>query len=39
MIADSGIDVWLVNGEHPDRIIDIIDGKPTIGTKIVSGNS
>ena len=39
MIAELGIDVWLVNGEHPERIIDIIDGKSTIGTKIVSGNS
>lgn len=38
MIAEKGIDVWLVNGMHPERILELVEGKTTIGTKIVSGN-
>jgi len=38
MIASKGIDVWLVNGIYPERILEIIDGKNPKGTKILSGN-
>ena len=38
MIASKGIDVWLVNGKYPERILEIIGGKNPTGTKIISGN-
>jgi isopentenyl phosphate kinase len=33
-IASSGMEVMMVNGLHPDRIVDAAAGKPTIGTLI-----
>ena len=38
-IAQSGVDVLIVNGEKYDRIFDAIEGKSVIGTRIVTGNS
>ena len=38
MIAEKGIEVWLVNGMYPERILELVEGKTAIGTKIVSGN-
>ena len=38
MIAASGIDVILVNGEYPQRVLGAIEGKSVIGTRIESGN-
>jgi aspartokinase-like uncharacterized kinase len=32
------VDVILINGEHPARVIDAIEGKSVIGTRIISGN-
>ena len=34
MIAEKGIDVLIVNGEYPERLLDAIEGKPVRGTKI-----
>lgn len=39
MIAKHDVDVLFVNGEKFHRLADAIEGKPVIGTKIVSGNS
>ena len=39
MIAKRDVEVLFVNGENFDRLTDAIEGKPVIGTKIVSGNS
>lgn len=33
-IASLGIDVWFVNGMHPERIRDVLTGKETTGTVI-----
>ncbi|MEM3001250.1 MAG: isopentenyl phosphate kinase [Candidatus Nitrosocaldus sp.] len=33
-IASLGIDVWFVNGMHPERVADVLRGKDTIGTVI-----
>jgi isopentenyl phosphate kinase len=33
-IASSGIDVMMVNGLHPERIVEAAQGKPTIGSLI-----
>ncbi len=33
-IASLGIDVWFVNGNHPERIADVLKGNDTIGTVI-----
>ena len=38
MIAAEGIDVILINGEIPERVLDAIEGKSVIGTRIESGN-
>ena len=38
MIAANGIDVVLINGEIPERVLDAIEGKSVIGTRIESGN-
>ena len=38
MIAAKGIDVFLINGEIPQRVLDAIEGKSVIGTRIESGN-
>ena len=38
MIAESGIDVWFVNGDYPERVISVIKDEPVRGTRIVSGN-
>ena len=38
MIAEKGVDVIIVNGEYPQRVLDAIHGKSVVGTKIVSGN-
>lgn len=38
MIAAEGIDVILINGEIPERVLDAIEGKSVIGTRIKSGN-
>ena len=38
-ISENGIDVILVNGEFPSRVLDAIEGKSVIGTRIMSGNS
>lgn len=38
MIASEGIDVILINGEIPQRVLDAIEGKSVIGTRIESGN-
>ncbi len=35
MIAKHGIDVMIVNGEHPTRLLDAIEGKPVRGTRII----
>ena len=37
-ISSAGIDVILINGERPERVIDAIEGKSVIGTRIISGN-
>ena len=37
-ISATGIDVILINGEYPARVLDAIDGKSVIGTRIISGN-
>ena len=38
MIASKGIDVILINGEIPHRVLDAIEGKSVVGTRIESGN-
>jgi len=38
-ISESGVDVVLVNGEYPDRVLSAIEGESIIGTRIISGNS
>ena len=38
MIAEKGVEVTLVNGEFSDRVLDAIEGRPVIGTRIVTGN-
>jgi isopentenyl phosphate kinase len=38
MIAEKGVEVSLVNGEFSDRVLDAIEGRPVIGTRIVTGN-
>ena len=38
MISEKGVDVHIINGEHPNRVLAAIDGENVIGTKIVSGN-
>ena len=38
MIAASGIEVVLINGEIPERVLDAIEGNSVIGTRIESGN-
>ena len=37
-ISENGVDVILINGEHPDRVFAAIEGKSVIGTRIISGN-
>ena len=39
MIAAKGIEVTLVNGEYPDRVLAAIEGDSVMGTRIISGNS
>lgn len=34
-IKNSGLKVWVINGNHPERIEDILDGKKTRGTRIL----
>ena len=38
MISEKGVDVHIINGEHPNRVLAAIDGENVIGTKIFSGN-
>ena len=38
MISEKGVDVQIINGEHPNRVLAAIDGENVLGTKIVSGN-
>ncbi|HIL65141.1 MAG TPA: hypothetical protein EYG33_03125 [Candidatus Poseidoniales archaeon] len=38
-IANNGIEVLMVNGEKPDRILSAIEGKPVRGTRIIRRNS
>ena len=38
-ISENGVDVILVNGEHPNRVLAAIEGESVIGTRILSGNS
>jgi isopentenyl phosphate kinase len=38
-IASSGMDVMLVNGLYPDRIVDAALGRPTTGSRIVMRRS
>ena len=38
MISEKGVDVHIINGEHPNRVLAAIDGENVLGTKIVSGN-
>jgi isopentenyl phosphate kinase len=35
-IASSGMDVMMVNGLYPDRVLDAVQGKPTIGSLLKS---
>ena len=35
-MAAGGIDVWMVNGEYPDRIVDSLLHTGTIGTNVIS---
>ncbi|MAH90254.1 MAG: hypothetical protein CMA11_00625 [Euryarchaeota archaeon] len=39
MMAEKGVDVVLVNGEIPQRVLSAILGESVIGTRIISGNS
>jgi len=39
IVAETGIKVSIISGEHPDRIINAIEGKSVIGTSIVSRNT
>jgi isopentenyl phosphate kinase len=39
LIAEHGIEVLMVNGERPDRILAAIEGQPVRGTRIVRRNS
>ena len=38
MISQKGIDVMIVNGEHPERVLGAIEGKSVLGTRIIAGN-
>jgi len=38
MISEKGVDVQIINGEYPNRVLAAIDGENVLGTKIVSGN-
>ena len=33
-LKENGINAWVVNGTNPERILDIVQGKKTIGTYI-----
>jgi len=35
LVAKSGVDVYLINGEHPERILNLVCNQPWRGTKIV----
>ncbi len=39
MISEKGVDVMIINGEYPDRVLAAIEGSPVIGTRIITGNS
>tara|TARA_Y100001978_G_scaffold21425_1_gene17464 strand:+ start:1372 stop:2145 length:774 start_codon:yes stop_codon:yes gene_type:complete len=39
MIAEKGVDVLIINGEIPERVLSAINGQSVKGTRIVSGNS
>ena len=39
LIAEHGIEVLMVNGQRPDRILAAIEGQPVRGTRIVRRNS
>ncbi len=34
-VKDSGLDIWIINGKHPERIKDIMNNKKTKGTRIL----
>ena len=34
-VKDSGLEVWIINGKHPERIKDIMNKKKTKGTRIL----
>ena len=37
MVTAAGCDMVITNGEHPERLYDIAEGK-AVGTRFVSGN-
>ena len=39
LVASHGIEVLMVNGEHPDRVLDAIEGRPVRGTRFPPSNS
>ena len=34
-VKDSGLEVWIINGKHPERIKEILNNKKTKGTRIL----
>jgi isopentenyl phosphate kinase len=39
LVASHGIEVLMVNGEHPKRVLDAIEGRPVRGTRFPPSNS
>jgi isopentenyl phosphate kinase len=39
LVASHGIEVLMVNGEHPERVLDAIEGRPVRGTRFPPSNS
>lgn len=35
LVAKTGVDVYLINGEHPERILNLVCGQPWRGTRIL----
>jgi isopentenyl phosphate kinase len=33
--AEAGVEVMIVNGLHPSRVLDALLGRPTLGTRII----
>jgi isopentenyl phosphate kinase len=38
-IADSGIPVWIINGDKPQRLLELAQTGKTTGTQIISAQS